>query len=228
MEMRKQGEGQGTARSASKSAKKQPGEQANSSDQSASAAQGSTQGTAAAQGASASQSTAQNQGTTGQQGGEENLLQHAKQAGGEIVSQVQERAGSQINRQKETVASQVSQVANAVRRIRENLSGEDVGPIARYAGEYGDKAADSLERLGNYIRQQDPKQLLNDVQNFGRRRPVLLLGGAFLLGFAGARLIKSSMDAGSQQQSYGTNVLSTNYTGTNVSTARPSTAPNAV
>ena len=64
------------------------------------------------------------------------------------------------------------------------------------------KLPNSLERLSNYIREQDPKQLLNDVQNFGRRQPALLLGGAFLLGFAGARIIKSSMDAATQNSTY--------------------------
>ena len=137
---------------------------------------------------------------TNQQTGAQNqdLLQHAKQAGGEIVNQVQQQAGTQIDRGKETAANELSQVVNAVRQFGQTLSGETNGPIARYAAEYGDKAADSLERLSNYIREQDPKRLLNDVQKFGRRQPALLLGGAFLLGFAGARMIKSSMEAASQ------------------------------
>jgi hypothetical protein len=135
---------------------------------------------------------------TGQQNQDQDLLQRAKQAGGEIVNQVQQQAGTQIERQKETAANELSQVVNAVRQFGQNLSGEASGPIARYAAEYGDKAADSLERLSNYIREQDAKRLLNDVQNFGRRQPALLLGGAFLLGFAGARLIRSSMEASYQ------------------------------
>lgn len=163
----------------------------------------------------------------GQQAGAQNqnqdLLQHAKQATGEIVSQVQERAGSQIERQKETAASELSQIGNAVRQLGQTLSGEAKGPIARYAAEYSDKAANSLDRFSSYIREQDPKRLLNDVQNFGRRQPALLLGGMFLLGFAGARLIKSSMEAASQnsmstgyQQRYNTQVprLDTNVSAT--------------
>ena len=215
MEMRKQGgEGQGTARSASKSpAKKQSGDQASATNEGAAGAaanqgtnQQPNQGTAAAQNTSGTQGAAAVQKSGGQQGGEQDLLQHAKDAGGEIVNQVQQRAGSQINRQKESAATELSQVANTVRKIRETLGGEENGTIAQYAAQYTDKAANSIERLSNYIREQEPKQLLNDVQNFGRRRPALLLGGAFLLGFAGARLIKSSMDMGSQpQQSYGTN-----------------------
>ena len=255
MEMRRQsgGEGQGTARTASKS-RKQTGEQTPSStNPDASAIQGATtgggssmsqgmnQGTGTKPGASPSPGTTVNQGgsdkqrtsgnqpATGQQaGGEQDLLQHAKHAGGEIVSKVQEQAGSQLNRQKETAASQLSQVANAVRRIRENLPQEELGPIAQFVGDYGEKAADKLERLSTYIREQDGKRLLADVQNFGRRQPALLLGGAFLLGFAGARLIRSSMETGSQQRSMQRNVQTRAITPQKVSAPRQLTNPGTV
>lgn len=245
MEMRKGNEGQGTARSASKSpGKKQPGEQANATDQNNTMNQQPNQGTAAGQTTTPNKGTGGTQGKPHQQaGGEQNLLQHAKEAGGEIVNKVQERAGSQINQQKESAATGISQVANAVRRIRENLPGEESGAVARFAAEYGDKAANSLERLSNYIREQDPKQLLDDVQNFGRRQPVLLLGGAFLLGFAGARLIKSSLDAGMSTGSTGSrgsmkvgsprpsapmNTPGSDYTRTRVSAPIQSTRPDAI
>ena len=175
------------------------------------------------QGTAAKPAISSNQGGSGQQKqGEEDLLEHAKHATGQIMNKVQEQAGSQLNRQKETAASEISQVANAVRRIRENLPEEEAGAIGRYVAEYGDKAADGLERLSKYIREQDPKKLLDDVQSFGRRQPALLLGGAFLLGFAGARLIRSSLEAGSQRESYRTNVQTRPYT------PRPSTTPSGL
>ena len=197
MEMKGQGgERQGTARGASKAPAggKQTGEQAN---------QSATQGASMNQGANRNQQTSPNPAKTGQQGGqqpggEQDLLQHAKQATGEIVNKVQEQASSQVSRQKETAASQLSEVANAVRRIQENIP-EEAG-LARFVGQYGERAAKSIDRLSNYIREQDAKRLLDDVQSFGRRQPALMLGGAFLLGFAGARLIRSSMNNGSQQR----------------------------
>lgn len=194
MEMRKQGsEGQAAARSASKSpVRKQSREEGTSTDQKATENQETNKSTAQSTSGTAGAKQDQRRSTT-PQGGDEDLLQHAKQAGGEIVAQVQQRAGSQINRQKEAAADQVSQVAESVRRIRETLSEQENG-LARYAADYSDMAANRLEQLSNYIREKDPKQLLGDVQNFGRRRPALLVGGAFLLGFAGARLIKSAMD----------------------------------
>ena len=134
----------------------------------------------------------QNQGS--QNKGEQDLLQQAKQTTSDVVNQVQQRAGDEINHQKDTAVSELSTVVNAVRRFGETLNKEGNGPIARFAAGYGDKAANSLDRFAKYLRDQDPKRLLDDVQNFGRRQPALLIGGAFLLGFAGARVIKSSME----------------------------------
>jgi hypothetical protein len=67
--------------------------------------------------------------------------------------------------------------------------------------EYGDKAADGLDRFASYIREQDSRKLMRDVTDFGKRRPALLLGGAFLLGFAGSRLIKSAVEERSSDES---------------------------
>ena len=167
-------------------------------------------------------------GASGQKQEEQDLLQQAKNAGSEIMSQVQQSAGSQITRQKDSAATDLSKVVNAVRQFGQNLSADDSGPIARYAAEYGDKAAESLERFSKYIREQDPKQLLGDVQEFGRRRPALLLGGMFLLGFAGARLIKSSMDSGSYGSTSRPNTGGRpNVHKPNVPAVKPSQTPNA-
>ena len=184
-------------------------------------------GTAGGQGQTGGQP---GQGATGQQGqgqsqgGEQDLVQHAKHATGEIVNQVQQQAGQQIDRQKESAANDLTQVVNAVRRFGESLGAEQGGPIAKYAAQYGDKAAQKLEQFAGYIREQDARRLLDDVQNFGRRRPGLMLGGAFLLGLAGARLIRSSIDAGTQhsggQHSFKPNMPKPRTgTGSNISAA---------
>jgi hypothetical protein len=240
---RKDKEPKGTAATASKMAasdKKQgespsPGQGATSSqnqggtqnqgatgtnDQSASItpqqSHGAVGGSQQNQGAPGSQ---QNQGSENQQnkqntGDGQDLLQQAKQTTNEVVNQVQQQASNQLNRQKETAASELSTVVNAVRRFGESLNNEGQGPIARFAAQYGDKAADGLDRVARYLREQDPKQLLNDVQSFGRRQPALLIGGAFLLGFAGARIIKSSMDAATSSTNTGSQrALSTGNTG---------------
>ena len=216
----------GTAATASKMAanKKQTGDESPSPGQGATSSQnqGGTQNRGAAgtddqsasitpqQSHGAVGASQQNQGKINQEQnqskpntGGQDLRQQAKQTTNEVVNQVQQQANSQINRQKENAASELSSVVNAVRRFGESLKKEGQGPIARAAAQYGDKAADGLDRVARYLREQDPKQLFHDVQNFGRRQPALLIGGAFLLGFAGARIIKSSMDAAGSSMNTG-------------------------
>src|SRR5689334_21845290 len=186
----------GTSASASKAAasKKQVGGEAPSPGQGATSSQ--NQGGTQNQGATGSQGAGitpqQNQGMVGaqqdqtsqqrqqNQGSQQNqnddgqdLLQQAKQTTSEVVNQVQQRAGDQINRQKETTASELSTVVNAVRRFGETLNNEGNGPIARFAAQYGDRAANGIDRFARYLREQDPKRMLDDVQNFGRRQPAL-------------------------------------------------------
>jgi len=129
-------------------------------------------------------------------GNGEDLLQQAKQTTSEVVGQVQQQAGSKIDRQKNEAAGELQKLAGAVRHLGDQLgAGHEQGPIAHYAAEYGKKAADGLDRLTNYLRTNDTKALVNELQNIGRRQPALMIGGAFLLGLAGARFLKSSMAA---------------------------------
>lgn len=105
---------------------------------------------------------------------------------------MQQKAGSSMNRQKNEAANEIQKVAGAVRQFGDQLGGQDQGPIARYAAEYGRKAADGLERLTKYLRQNDSKALVREIESLGRRQPALFIGGAFLLGLVGARFLKSS------------------------------------
>ncbi len=133
-------------------------------------------------------------------GNADDLLQQAKQTTSDVVDQVQQQAGSKIDQRKDETVNELEKVVGAVRQLGEGLGGHDQGPIAHYAAEYGKKAADGLERFTNYLRQNDTKALVREVENFGRRQPALLIGGAFLLGLAGARFLKSSMPATSESE----------------------------
>ena len=173
----------------------------------------------------------------------QDLLQQAKQTTSEVVNQVQQRAGYQINRQKETAASELSTVVNAVRRFGETLNNEGNGPIARFAAQYGDKAANSLDRFATYLRDQDPKRLLDDVQKFGRRQPALVDRWRISSGFRRSTS-HQVVDGGSLKQLERTPVLNVGRTqelnhqwtpelghqpfNTNVSGAQTSTSPNRI
>src|SRR5215216_4859667 len=122
------------------------------------------------------------------------IMDQAKQTTGNVVGQVKEQAATRLDRQKETAAAGLSSVADAVRQVGQNLrgQGEEQSPVVQYAAQYGDKAAEQIERLTEYLRRHDAGQLVREVEGFARRQPALFLGGAFLLGLAGARFLKSS------------------------------------
>src|SRR5688572_18913325 len=101
-------------------------------------------------------------------GNSDDLLQQAKQTTSKVVDQVQQQAGSRIDRQKDEAATELQKVAGAVRQLGEGLGGQDQGPIAHYAAEYGRKAADGLERLTNYIRENDTRTLVHGIEKIGR------------------------------------------------------------
>ena len=145
--------------------------------------------------------------TSNERGSASDLLQHAKQTTSDVVDQVQEQAGSRLNRQKDEAAKDLQRLAGAVRRMGDELNGGEQGPLAQYAAQYGQKAAQGIERFTNYLRNTDAKQLVSEIENFGRRQPALLIGGAFLLGLAGARFLKSSMPVNQQYTSNTGNAL---------------------
>ena len=124
------------------------------------------------------------------------VIEQANQTTGQVVEQVQQQATSRLDRQKENAITGLSSVADAVRQLGQNLRGqEQQGAIAEYAAQYGERAAEQIERFTDYLREHDVNQLVGEVEDFARRQPVLFIGGAFLLGFAGARFLKSSSPA---------------------------------
>ncbi|HEV8169476.1 MAG TPA: hypothetical protein VGP59_09015 [Pyrinomonadaceae bacterium] len=137
---------------------------------------------------------------------DKDLLQHAKQTTSEVVDQVQQQAGSRLDKQKDEAANDLQQLAGAVRKLGDQLGDQQQqGPIAQYAAEYGRKAADGIERLTNYLRTNDTRALVSELEDLGRRQPALLLGGAFLLGLAGARFLKSAMTPNGSDTQYAQN-----------------------
>ena len=135
------------------------------------------------------------QGAAEGAGPAEGLIDKAKQTTGQVVEQVQQQATTRLDRQKETAAVGLKSVADAVRQTGQSLREQEQGGIAQYAAEYGERAAEQIERFTDYLRERDVNQLVAEVEDFARRQPALFIGGAFLLGFAGSRFLKSSSPA---------------------------------
>ncbi|MFH9137641.1 hypothetical protein [Streptomyces sp. NPDC017524] len=104
---------------------------------------------------------------------------------GELRSQLEEQARSQTQR----LADNVRRLADELHDMSRNSDGDSsaAGAVKQIA-DRGHQAASHLEDRG-------PAGLLDDVQDFARRRPGMFLAGAALAGFATARLAKGAKSA---------------------------------
>ena len=122
----------------------------------------------------------------------ESISGAAKQAGTKVVSG--------INSQKARAAEGLGNVAQALRQSGETLESKDPQtPLTQYIG----SAADQLERLSGYLRENSVSDMVNGVEQFARRQPALFIGSAFMLGLLGARFLKSSSRSEGSGDSYG-------------------------
>jgi ElaB/YqjD/DUF883 family membrane-anchored ribosome-binding protein len=118
--------------------------------------------------------------------------QSTGQVAGQAAGQVQEQATSRLDKGKENVVEGLGSVVEQIRQMGENLRKTDQGGVVQYAAQYGDAAANQLERFSGYLNEHDVGELVSEVEDFARRNATYFVGGAFLLGLLGARFLKSS------------------------------------
>lgn len=110
------------------------------------------------------------------------VVDQAKQAAQSLIGQTREQIDTQLSSGKEQLADGAHRVAGVIRGAGEIMGGN----------EYTANAAEQVERLTDYFRNRRVAEIIGDVNAFGRREPVLFLGGSFALGFFGARFLKAS------------------------------------
>ena len=111
-----------------------------------------------------------------------------KSAAQSAVRNAQETGQSFVKNQKDSLASRFSEYAKAVQSLSEKLRGDEDNILATPA----EKAAGSLNQISDYLRDKEPAELLDDLESLARRKPDLVFGGLFIVGFAAARFFKAS------------------------------------
>jgi hypothetical protein len=93
----------------------------------------------------------------------------------------------------------------AIRRIRR------VGSALRWAGEglreqddliagYAERASERISTMADYVDSTNAQKVMEDAERLARERPALFFGGAFLLGLAAGRFLKSSQAGGEDSE----------------------------
>jgi hypothetical protein len=107
--------------------------------------------------------------------------------------QARDSATSSLNQSREQAAERIGGIAQALHNTSGHLRSENQPRVA----DLTQALAEQAERLSSYVRERDFGGFQTDAQNFARRRPAVVIGGALAIGLLAARFFKSSGSGGS-------------------------------
>ncbi len=128
------------------------------------------------------------------------VLQQTQEKAGQWIGQAREQVVSQLDDQMDRAAGSIGSTAQAFRQAAQQLRDQNQGMFAQYL----ESGAEYVERFSGYLKEQDIRRMIDEVEGFARREPGLFLGGAFALGFLAARFLKSSSPNVTQNDVYST------------------------
>lgn len=116
------------------------------------------------------------------------LAEQAKVKVGELTSQATDKVKEQIGGQKDKAAEGLTAITDAIRQSATTLEEKGQAPIAGAVTGF----AGQIENFAGYLQGKSVDELAEDVTAYAKQNPQLFVGGAFLLGIALARFLKSS------------------------------------
>jgi len=111
----------------------------------------------------------------------------AQQVASDLADQVKHEAATRLTGQIDQAATALGGASNALRSVSGQLRQEQQPLLAGYA----EQAATKVEGASTYLKGKDLDRIVDDVEQFARRKPAMFLGAAFAVGMAAARLLKS-------------------------------------
>jgi len=115
-------------------------------------------------------------------------LEQGQQAAGQAVDKAKDSVKSQLSTQKEKAVSTLGNFTDALMHTGDQLRQSGQGVF----GDYAETLADKVDHVAGYLRENDIDDLTAQVEDFARKQPALFIGGAFVVGVALARFLKSS------------------------------------
>ena len=119
--------------------------------------------------------------------GESAAAHEAKAEAKRAAEVARQRARSAFEKQRDSMANQVSGIARALRSGVRELPEEQ-----RSVAEVAEEGANRLEHFSERIRDRDMDSLIGDVENAMRRNPLAFFAGSVAVGFFLSRFLKSS------------------------------------
>jgi hypothetical protein len=98
---------------------------------------------------------------------------------GFIETKIHERS-AEWGRQVETTGESLRTIGKQLRTLG-----------AASAADLAERVADYARDCGTYLQDADLDRLLHDAETFARQQPMLVAGAGFIIGMAGARMLKA-------------------------------------
>src|SRR5690348_7692299 len=128
----------------------------------------------------------------------------AQEVAGEAQEKARDMAGKaqanlrqQVDQRSTQAGEQVAGTAQDLRSVGEELRKQGKDGPAKLA----DRAAVQTEKVGSYLKDKGPDEMLHDVEDFGRQRPWAVLASGLAVGVVAARFLKASSRNRYQQRS---------------------------
>jgi ElaB/YqjD/DUF883 family membrane-anchored ribosome-binding protein len=120
----------------------------------------------------------------------------AQEKAREAAGNAQESVRRQIDDRSTQAGERVASTAQDLRSVGEELRKQGKDTPAKLA----DRAAEQTEKVGSYLKERGPDEMLEDVEDFGRQRPWAVLAGGAAVGILAARFLKASSRTRYQQR----------------------------
>jgi ElaB/YqjD/DUF883 family membrane-anchored ribosome-binding protein len=140
--------------------------------------------------------------------------EQARQTAQQATEQARGRVRDEVDRRSTDAGQQASSVADAFRQSAQQLRQDGKGEVAKPI----EQVADRVQSAGSWLERSSGDDILSDVEDFARRKPLAVLAGGAVVGFALSRLLKASSTQRYEQRS-------TNGSGTARTTSGPYGAP---
>jgi hypothetical protein len=136
---------------------------------------------------------------------EQGVMAQVQDSGREIAAK---SLGAVSERTRAATSGYVSDISTGLHTLAAGLrqtsstfqdAAEDK-PLSMAGARYVEDLANKIESVSNYFERKDPADVVNDVKKFARENPTVFVGGAFALGFALSRLVRSANAAAPQSR----------------------------
>lgn len=114
----------------------------------------------------------------------------AKEEASDLLGSFKEQARGLVHDQKSMAADQIHGIAQALRRASEELDEHQNSAMAQAAR----RAAESVDSVAECVRTERVSTLCRYAEDFSRRNPGLVLGGAAAAAFLFARFLRASAE----------------------------------